>query len=452
MYSFAHRRTLLGALTLVAMSSASSSALALTPEEREARCADIRDVAADNGISAGFLLAGIASAETELSHCHSELSWACEGPDSPDCGGPVVAGAGDGACSLQQGGLGMFQFDGGTFDQTIARDGDGVLLLSGNVTRAVDFVVNMVMNSQYTDATTPEEAKAWMNDVTVDGPLWDAWIRTVTHYYNGCSPTACSVFNQRYAHYDEHARNVFDEQGDAFWQVEIPPCSPIPPEGRAFEETDTCFTKGGPLPYWRVGIGGGNNLHVWTGTTADAESVNYVEWDLIFDEAGQYLVEVSIPDGGSTMAAYVIDHAGATDEIIVDQSVGTEFVELGTFDFDAGDGQRIFLGDNTGEADGRKLVADTLRFTRIDEPGGGGGGGDGNGGGPGGISVGGSGEGGAGIGGGSEGGSGSDGDDDEDDGCSVAAADGSSMTSRAGILALLAGLYLVRRRDRRRTH
>ena len=98
-------RTLAIALSLVGLTTVSQRALALTPEEETARCENIRDVAADNGISTGFLLAGIASAETNLSHCWTELDWACQGPDSPDCGGPVVAGAGDGPCSLQQGGL-----------------------------------------------------------------------------------------------------------------------------------------------------------------------------------------------------------------------------------------------------------------------------------------------------------------------------------------------------------
>lgn len=67
-------------------------------------------------------------------------------PNSTSCGGgPVIAGASDGPCSAQQGGLGMFQFDGGNFTQTLARDGRDILLtLDGNIRHAVDFVVNIV--------------------------------------------------------------------------------------------------------------------------------------------------------------------------------------------------------------------------------------------------------------------------------------------------------------------
>ena len=87
------------------------------PAARRTRSEAIRDAAASRGMTTGVLLAGIAQVETGLSHCWSEATWACQGPNSPSCGGgPVIAGAADGPCSLQEGGLGMFQFDGGTFD------------------------------------------------------------------------------------------------------------------------------------------------------------------------------------------------------------------------------------------------------------------------------------------------------------------------------------------------
>lgn len=435
MFGRSSRARLVAGASLLASVVATTPAAA-EPADREARFTQIRDAVADNGISTGYLFAGIASAETNLSHCWSELTWACEGPGSPDCdGGPVVAGAGDGPCSIQEGGLGMFQFDGGNFDETIARDGDGVLLIRGNVTKAVDFVVDMVIRSQYTDATNVETAKEWLNQVTVDGPLWDAWIKTVTHYYNGCTPTGCSVYNQRYAHYDENGRDVFDEQGAEFWDVELPPCGVIPPEGRALEETDTCFTKGGPLSYWRVGIGGESNLHVWTGTTAETDAVNFADWSLDFAEAGEYLVEVSVSNGTSTTATYSVEHAGAVDDVTIDQTGMSGYVVLGSFQFAAGPNQGIFLGDNTGVAD-EHLVADAVRVTRVDVPGEGGGSPNGSGG----FGEGGSGE---------EGGAGgSDTDGDRDDGgCSVS---GPGTKSRGGIaLAAMLATALIVRRSRR---
>ncbi len=189
----------------------------LSAAQRRARAGQIRDAASANGITQGYLLAGIADAETNMSQCWSELTWACQGPYSSDCGGPVVAGAGDGPCSLMQGGLGMFQFDAGTYDQTLAREGNRVLTVAGNTAAAVDFVVAMVIRSAHISGVdTREQAIAWLNAVRVGNDHWDAWITTVTHYYNGCAPGA-SCFSQRYASYRDHTSGVYDEMGASFW-------------------------------------------------------------------------------------------------------------------------------------------------------------------------------------------------------------------------------------------
>ncbi len=196
------------------------SASTLTAAERRVRAGQIRDAAAAAGIEQGWLLAGIADAETNMSHCWSELTWACMGPNSDDCGGgPVVAGASDGPCSAEQGGIGMFQFDAGTFDDTLRREGERILSIAGNTQAAVDFTVAMVMRSAYiSGAADRERAISWMNGVRIDNDRWDAWIRTVTHYYNGCSPRA-SCFTSRYAHYRDRTRDVFNEMGAEFWET-----------------------------------------------------------------------------------------------------------------------------------------------------------------------------------------------------------------------------------------
>jgi hypothetical protein len=204
----------------LAMDEVVMSSYALTGSERRTRAGQIRDAAFDNGMTQGWLLAGIADAETNMSHCWSELTWACMGPASADCGGgPVVAGAGDGPCSLRQGGLGMFQFDAGTFDDTLRREGDRILSIAGNTAAAVDFVVAMVIRSAYVDGVGDRaQAIEWMNGVRVGNGRWDPWIRTVTHYYNGCAPSY-SCFSSRYAHYRDNTQGVFDEMGADFWNV-----------------------------------------------------------------------------------------------------------------------------------------------------------------------------------------------------------------------------------------
>lgn len=191
----------------------------LTAAQRRTRAGHIRDAAAANGITQGYLLAGIADSETSMSQCWSELTWSCQGPYSSECHGPVVAGAGDGPCSAHQGGLGMFQFDAGTYTQTLAREGNRILTVAGNTAAAVDFVVNMVIRSTHiSGVSTRAEAIAWINGVRIGNSRWNAWITTVTHYYNGCAPGA-SCFSSRYARYADHTRNVYTEMGASFWNV-----------------------------------------------------------------------------------------------------------------------------------------------------------------------------------------------------------------------------------------
>ena len=193
---------------------------------RRTRAGIIRDVAYENGTTQGWLLAGIAEAETNMSHCWSELTWACQGPNSPDCGGgPVVAGAGDGPCHLRQGGLGMFQFDAGTYDDTLRREGQRILYIRGNIEAAVDFVTDMVARSTYIPGVSNRtQAIDWMNGVRIGNDRWHPWIQTVTHYYNGCVPGRCSVYNSRYAHYRDRTTSVYNEMGASFWVV--PVCTP----------------------------------------------------------------------------------------------------------------------------------------------------------------------------------------------------------------------------------
>lgn len=191
----------------------------LTSSQRRERAGRIRDAAAGEGlIGSGWLLAGIADAETQMAHCWYELTWACQGPYSADCGGPVVAGAGDGPCYLQEGGLGMFQFDAGTFSDTLAREGNRILSIAGNTQAGVDFVVNMVINSVYIGGVSNRaQAIAWMNGVTPTNSRFHPWIQTVTHYYNGCRPSF-SCYSQRYGHYRDNARGVYYEMGASFWE------------------------------------------------------------------------------------------------------------------------------------------------------------------------------------------------------------------------------------------
>ncbi len=197
----------------------------LTSSQRRVVSERIRDVVAARGISNALLFAGVASAESTMAHCWRDATWACQGPASPDCnGGPVIAGAGDGPCAAQQGGLGMYQFDAGDFDDTLAREGERILRLDGNIEAAVDFVLAMVERSVYVDGVAnTSDAIAWVNAVEPQGNAYDDWIKTVTHYYNGCIPSRCSVYDRQVKLYSDHLMARYNEFGHEFWYPSAPP-------------------------------------------------------------------------------------------------------------------------------------------------------------------------------------------------------------------------------------
>jgi hypothetical protein len=187
---------------------------------KQPRYVAIKNAAAARGLRNGYLLAGIANDETNLAMCWSEATWACQGPASPDCGGgPIIAGSADGPCSAQQGGLGMFQFDAGTYSQTLAQYGNGILTIDGQIASAIDYAVWMVKVSAYTtNAETDAKARAWLDNYDPNhAALRDQWIKTVVRYYNGCQPS-WSCWGPRYQTYSDGYFAAINEPGGlGFW-------------------------------------------------------------------------------------------------------------------------------------------------------------------------------------------------------------------------------------------
>ena len=139
----------------------------LGADQARALHADPRQRGADGRLQRA-LLAGIAISETGLAHCHSEATYGCPGPASSSCGGgPIIAGGADGPCADMQGGLGMFQFDAGTYAQTVAAYGPDILTIEGNTAQAVWFVIDKV-EQDIADVADWLAAAAWMNHVPLD--------------------------------------------------------------------------------------------------------------------------------------------------------------------------------------------------------------------------------------------------------------------------------------------
>ena len=104
--------------------------------------------------------------------------------------------------------------------------------------------------------------------------------------------------------------------------------------------------------------------HVWyTYTRRGPEDTCYAVWTPELSVDGSYEVLAYIPVSTATAARYLISHAGGIDTVVVNQKLISEsWISLGTFQFGAGQGGYVRLGDaseNTGQA----IVFDALRWS-----------------------------------------------------------------------------------------
>ena len=146
-------------------------------------------------------------------------------------------------------------------------------------------------------------------------------------------------------------------------------CTANPIGGGIVEEDGACAELGGPTQYLRAESGGHGGGYVWTGATSSQQAVNYARWALGFEVSGDYRIEAYV-DGlsnGARWARYHITHANGNEDVYMDHSTASGFVELGTFEFGAGGGYGVRVDDNTGESTslGRRLVFDAIRATRV---------------------------------------------------------------------------------------
>lgn len=184
---------------------------------KAALLATIKRVAAEEGVKNALLIAGIGAHETRLTQCWKDARETCQGPTSTTCGGPVVAGAADGPCSARQGGLGIFQFDAGTYDETLRLYGKDILTEAGNVRAAVRLIVEKVRTCSNGPHTASAEAtRAFLDAAKPGTPEYDVFLDTMAHCYNGAAERSCR-FQQVRAGYKGQIELLRDDAGEAFW-------------------------------------------------------------------------------------------------------------------------------------------------------------------------------------------------------------------------------------------
>jgi hypothetical protein len=190
------------------------------------------------------LFAGIAYTETQMAHCYSEYynqvsTLVCPGPYSSDCGGSVIAGYWDGACSAQAGGLGMWQFDEGNYTQTQNKwnttgywNGQprNILSVSGSISAAIDFILFKAWYSGYTPSfASPQAMYDWINSIRpVNGNTeYERWLGFLANSYNG-QVWGSSGWTSTKEQYRSGTSYVFGAMGgNAYWYgttTTPPPC------------------------------------------------------------------------------------------------------------------------------------------------------------------------------------------------------------------------------------
>jgi MYXO-CTERM domain-containing protein len=218
-----------------------------------------------------------------------------------------------------------------------------------------------------------------MNSIPIqDGdPAYEEWLYFVAWRYNGCKGCTTQI-----NHYRDGTNKLWAEFGADFWAASSQPppeCAKIPADGRVIEETDACFHEAGDSRWWHPGDTGHGGTCVFTYATDAAQADNNATWELRFEQAGRYRVEV-YADGGTfgqtRQARYTVTHAGGTTDVLIDQSALDGFQSLGEFDFTTDGGFGVHLGDNTGEpyseADKRSIQFDAVQVVPAGGDGGGG--------------------------------------------------------------------------------
>jgi len=216
-----------------------------------------------------------------------------------------------------------------------------------DLTGGADMTSSPLWIAQYTSAACPNIPAPWTK--------WLFWQHSNTGVVDGVVSSELDL-------------NVFNgtlDQLKAY--TDAAPCGTIDAAGGTIDDSDACFTAGGPAQYMREVADAGNGGLTWTHTTQAATEANYGQWNANLAVAGTYRVEVYTAAAYATSHAadYVIHANGADQSVTIDQAAADGWQALGDIAFAAGGDQWIHLADNTGEATQEQLVFDAIRFTPV---------------------------------------------------------------------------------------
>lgn len=122
---------------------------------------------------------------------------------------------------------------------------------------------------------------------------------------------------------------------------------------------------------WHESACGFGNHTYWTYATDGAEE-NWARWRVRLPQAGRWHVYAARPQGCSDTAGkafskqakYKIQTANGSVTVTRDQNTNDDWIDLGIYNFNTGDGTNVSLGDSTGEPlnSWRVLFFDTVKW------------------------------------------------------------------------------------------
>lgn len=200
----------------------------------------------------------------------------------------------------------------------------------------------------------------------VDGKLLiDRWIDQPARTYT------TSTYLGAGAH--DVAVEYYERAGLARAQVSwVRSASPADTVTVTVDDLDVGFTRGGDLAAF-TGYAFGYRDHLFYLWNTTSEVYGWGRWTPNLPGPGRYEVQVFIPSryAGTSAANYRIYHGGVRSDRTISQApYYDEWVSLGTYDFDGGGKEYVFLGSATGEAWASYAVGyDAVRFIgRANQP------------------------------------------------------------------------------------
>ena len=161
--------------------------------------------------------------------------------------------------------------------------------------------------------------------------------------------------------YDGSKPELWDQLEDSFagepWSDDV------------VDNLESSFMLHGPSSCWHGRTEGGQFYgYFYTHSISSGPDVNWAEWSFAPPWPGVWTVDVFIPAGGETAVSYRVNHDGAADTVLVDQSAFQgQWCTLGTWT--AGTQMSVVLGDDTGTA-GLEVLFDAVRFCDLTGTGG----------------------------------------------------------------------------------